>query len=77
MRMVLVSLVLGIVPLAGIGWTVMNGSAMTVDGLFLGLILAAVSGIFFLNVFLELRRGLNDEAPAPQPEKAQKASQRG
>ncbi len=77
MRMVLVSLVLGITPLAGIGWAVMNGTVTTVDGLFLCLILAAISSIFFFNIFLELRRGLKDEEPASEPDKAQKASQRG
>ena len=74
MRMILVSAVLGLVPLVGIGWTVMNGTVTTVDGLFLSLILAAISAIFFLNIFLELRRGLKDEEPA---DKAMKASQRG
>ncbi len=74
MRMVLVSALLGLIPLAGIGWSIMNGTITTVDGLFLSLILAAISGIFFLNVFLELRRGLKDEEPA---EKTMKASQHG
>lgn len=74
MRMVVVSAILGLIPLVGIGWTVMNGTITTVDGLFLSLILAAISGIFFLNIFLELRRGLKDEEPA---EKSMKASQRG
>ncbi|HKN34316.1 MAG TPA: hypothetical protein VJX16_13845 [Terriglobales bacterium] len=54
------SIVFGIIPLLGIVWTVANGSLTTVDGLFLSLILLALSGIFFLNAFLELRRGLKD-----------------
>ena len=77
MSMVLVSILLGIIPLVGIVWTVMNGTIMTVDGLFLSLILASLSAIFFLNAFLELRRGLKDEVPASKSDKAQKASQRG
>jgi predicted RND superfamily exporter protein len=77
MSMVLVSILLGIVPLLGIVWTVMNGTITTVDGLFLSLILASLSGIFFLNAFLELRRGLKDEVPARESDKAQKASQGG
>lgn len=77
MSMVLVSILLGIVPLLGIAWTVMNGTITTVDGLFLSLILAALSAIFFLNAFLEVRRGLKDEVPAESKEQAQKASQRG
>ena len=54
-KMILLSLILGIIPLLGIGWTVENGTVMTVDGLFLSLILLAISGILFLNVFLSLR----------------------
>jgi hypothetical protein len=54
------SIVLGIIPLLGIAWTLANGSITTVDGLFLSLILLALSGIFFLNAGLELRRGLRD-----------------
>jgi hypothetical protein len=77
MSMVLVSILLGIIPLLGIAWTVLNGTITTVDGLFLSLILAALSAIFFLNAFLEVRRGLKDEAPGKPEEKAQKASQRG
>ncbi|PYX80464.1 MAG: hypothetical protein DMG70_23355 [Acidobacteria bacterium] len=60
MFVVVLSIVLGIIPLLGIAWTIMNGSITTVDGLFLSLILLALSGIFFLNGFLELRRGLRD-----------------
>ncbi|HTR68415.1 MAG TPA: hypothetical protein VMH85_21720 [Terriglobales bacterium] len=54
--MLALSLLLGLIPLAGIAWTVMNGLLTTVDGLFLSLILAASSGILFLNAFLELRK---------------------
>lgn len=55
----LLSLVLGIVPLAGIACIIIRGSILNVDGLFMSLILLTVSGIFFLNVSLELRdRGL-------------------
>ena len=60
MFVVVLSIVLGIIPLLGIAWTIMNGSITTVDGLFLSLILLALSGIFFLNGFLELRRGVRD-----------------
>jgi hypothetical protein len=54
--MLLLSIVLGIVPLLGIAWTVMNGMATTVDGLFLSLILLSLSAILFLNAYLELRK---------------------
>jgi uncharacterized membrane protein len=57
--MLLLSLVLGIIPLAGIAWIIVSGSALNVDGLFLSLILLTLSGIFFLNAAWELRdRGL-------------------
>jgi hypothetical protein len=65
--MLLLSIVLGIVPLVGIAFTVMNGTATTVDGLFLSLILLSLSGILFLNVYLELRKKLA-KAPAPAPQ---------
>jgi hypothetical protein len=60
MFVVVLSIVLGVIPLLGVGWTIVNGGITTVDGLFLSLILLALSGIFFLNGFLELRRGLKD-----------------
>ena len=51
----LISLLLGFLSLAGIAWIVIVGSLLTVDGLFMTLILLTLTGIFFLNVFLELR----------------------
>ena len=51
----LMSLLLGLLSLAGIAWIVIVGSLLTVDGLFMTLILLTLTGIFFLNVFLELR----------------------
>ena len=53
--MLALSLVLGILPLAGVVWTLMNGMITTVDGLFMTLILLALSGTFMLNVYWELR----------------------
>ena len=50
------SVVLGLVPLAGIVWTVQNGMITTVDGLFMSIILLALSGILFLNAFMEARK---------------------
>jgi hypothetical protein len=61
MRVVLLSVVLGAVPLLGIAWAVMNGTITTVDGLFLSLILLALSGIFLANAILELVRGVKDD----------------
>jgi hypothetical protein len=54
-----ISIVFGLIPLAGIVWIVAAGSITTVDGMFMSLILLTLSGIFFLNVVLELRdRGI-------------------
>jgi hypothetical protein len=57
--MLLISIVLGLLPLAGIAWIIIAGSITSVDGLFMSLILLTLSGIFLMNAFLELRdRGL-------------------
>jgi uncharacterized membrane protein len=53
--MLVLSIVLGIVPLAGIAWILLAGSITTIDGMFMSLILLTLSGIFFLNAFWELR----------------------
>ena len=53
--MLLISIVLGLIPLAGIGWIVVSGTITTVDGMFESLIMLSLSGVFFLNVFWELR----------------------
>ena len=55
----LIAIILGLVPLAGIAWIIVAGSITTVDGLFMSLILLTLSGIFFFNVVCELHdRGL-------------------
>ena len=53
--MLVISIVMGIVPLLGIAWTIATGTVTTVDGLFMSLILLTLSAVFFLNVFWELR----------------------
>jgi len=53
--MLIISIVLGIVPLFGIAWTIATGTISTVDGLFMSLILLTLSGVFFLNAYWELR----------------------
>jgi len=66
----LLSLVLALLPLAGIAYMIVNGF-FTVDALFMGLILLAIAGIFLLNAFMEARsRGLI----ARKTSQAQKAS---
>jgi len=68
--MLLLSILLGLLSLAGIAWIVIVGSLLSVDGLFMSLILLTLAGIFFLNVFLELRdRGKKSASPKATPSK--------
>src|SRR5450759_4200711 len=53
--MLVLSVVLGIVPLLGVAWIVLHASIATVDGLFMSLILLTLSGILFLNAYMDLR----------------------
>ena len=77
------SLVLGLVPLAGVAWIFATGMitvvppSATVDGLFMTLILLMLSACFLLNVYWEARdQGLlgflhkKEPAPAKTPAKA-------
>jgi hypothetical protein len=65
--MLVLSVVLGIVPLIGVAWIVLKASVTTVDGLFMTLILLTLSGILFLNAFLEVRGKLKKSvAPSAQ-----------
>ncbi|HUA15058.1 MAG TPA: hypothetical protein VMG31_07160 [Verrucomicrobiae bacterium] len=59
------SVVLGLLPLAGMGWILASGMitlwppSATVDGLFMSLILLVLSLCFLLNAFWEMRdRGI-------------------
>ena len=69
----LLSLLLGFLSLAGVAWIIIVGSLLSVDGLFMSLILLTLAGIFFLNVFLECRdhgllgknKGATSKSPAP------------
>ena len=57
--MLLISIVFGLIPIAGIVWIIIAGSITTVDGLFMSLILLTLSGVFFFNALCELGdRGL-------------------
>ena len=53
--MLVLSVVLGIVPLLGVAWIVLHGSIGSVDGLFMSLILLPLSGVLFLNAYLDFR----------------------
>ena len=75
--MLLISILLGLIPLAGIGWIVASGTLTTVDGLFESIIMLSISGVFFLNVFWELRdRGLfgKDKVEPAKPPSASEES---
>ena len=65
MLVVLLSILLGIIPLLGIAWIFVSHTLTTVDGLFMSLILLALSGIFVFNALLEFRRGLKDDDSTP------------
>lgn len=69
--MLLISILFGLIPLAGVGWIIFTGTITTVDGLFGSLIMLSISGIFFLNAFWELRDrrllGKSKAEPAKQP----------
>ncbi len=77
--MLILSLVLALIPLLGIAYTLIEGGGLTVDNLFLVLILLTISGVFALNAFLDVRaRGwlkrqkkkAEVKAAAPAPAKA-------
>ena len=55
MLMLVISLLLGLLPLAGIGWIGASGWLETVDGLFTSLILLAMAGVFLLNAGMQAR----------------------
>jgi len=54
--MLVISIVMGIVPLLGIAWTIATGTVTTVDGLFMSLILLTLSAVFFSECFLGAAR---------------------
>ena len=80
--MLVISIVMGIVPLFGIAWTIVTGTIMTQDGLFISLILLMLSGVFFLNAYWELRdhgalaflHKKKEAAPVPAPAKTASAA---
>ena len=63
--MLILSIILGLIPLLGIVWIIAAGTITTVDGLFMSLILATLSGILFLNAGLSLRRKPSSIARKP------------
>ena len=53
--LLVISILLGLLPLAGIVGMAAGGMLETVDGLFMSLILLTISGVFFLNAYWEAR----------------------
>ncbi len=76
------SIVLGLLPLAGVAWILASGMitlwppSATVDGLFMSLILLTLSACFLLNAYWEMRDhgiiGKKETTPVKSP--AAKAS---
>jgi hypothetical protein len=71
------SLVLGVVPLIGVAWIfvsqmiTLSPFSVTMDGLFMTLILLTLSGCFLLNAFWEMRdRGMIGKKKEAGPAKA-------
>ena len=66
--MLVLSLLLGLLSLAGIAWIIIVGSLLSVDGLFMTLILLTLAGVFLLNVLFELRdrRSAGKDATSPK-----------
>ncbi len=67
MGVLIISGILGLLPLLGIGYIVMNSNGITVGALFTSLILLTMSGIFFLNIALELLQRRKAKLAASQP----------
>ena len=62
--MLLISIVLGLIPLAGVAWIFVSDTWRTVDGLFEILIMLSLSAVFFLNALWELRGAKKPSGPA-------------
>jgi uncharacterized membrane protein len=71
-----ISAVWAVLPLVGIGELYSNGLSLTVGGLFMSLILLAMSGIFLQSTVAGVRRmrAARQEKPGAEPMKAQAAA---
>ena len=71
--MLVISILLVLIPLAGLVYILLQGPALTVDTLFTGIILLTMSGVFAVNALLELkerRGGGKASNPGPGRERA-------
>ncbi len=66
--MLLISAMLGVVPLLGVALMFYQDPALTVDNLFISLMLLSISGIFLLNVAGEARRRILARTAQPAEE---------
>src|SRR5712671_5451041 len=69
--MLIVCILLAIFPLLGIAWIFSQSLAITVDNLFMSLILAAISASFGINVLIELRNRKSGKAASPSAGRSQ------
>ena len=60
-------IVLTLLPLAGVAWIALNGGPFTMDGLFMSLILLAMSGIVGTTTLYELLKKKNSEPGGEAP----------
>lgn len=79
---VAVSALLGVLPLLGIGELYANGLSFTVGGLFMTLILLALSGVFLQNTVAGVRavrtpKEANTGADSPKVAQAAAGAQKG
>ncbi len=72
--MVIVSLLIGLISLAGVGLIFYQDPAITVDNLFVSLMLLSISGIFLLNAAMELRDRLTKKKQQSQARPAKAAA---
>ena len=77
LMILVLSLMLGLIPLAGVAWIFASGMitlsppSITVDGLFMSLILLTLSGCILLNAYWEMRdQGFLGTKQAAAPAKA-------
>jgi hypothetical protein len=73
-------LALSAIPLLGIVWIIVSGTMTTVDGLFMSLILLAMSGILGMTALFELRQRIfpsGDKKGASAGSRAASAGQTG
>jgi len=63
MVLLAVTVLLALLPLAGVAWIVAQGMILTVDGIFTSLLLLLICGVFVLNAGWELRRLVAGKRP--------------